>query len=223
MVFLWNMKLTKKFNIQDRKQIEEEMGIGVYNEHCRSIVMKYSGEWQTIVTRTGRWIDFKNDYKTMNLSFMESVWWVFKQLWDKNLVYRGKKVMPYSVACSTPLSNFEAGQDYQDVSDPAITIAFKVPGQDYELVAWTTTPWTLPSNLCLAVHPEMIYVKVLDTTSKRKFILMKDRLCQLFNLKNKKSYEILEEFPGSKLVGIEYEPLFPFFTSWKEHGPCTLR
>jgi len=97
------------------------MGIDKYNAHCRSIVMRFSEQWRTIVTRLGRWIDFDNDYKTMNLTFMESVWWVFKQLFDKNLVYRGFKVMPYSAACTTPLSNFEANLNYKDTYDPAST------------------------------------------------------------------------------------------------------
>merc|ERR1712127_57174 len=98
------------------------MGVDKYNDECRKIVMRYSGEWERIVTRLGRWIDFENDYKTLYPSFMESVWWVFKQLHEKNLVYRGFKVMPYSTKCCTPLSNFEAGQNYKDVQDPAVTV-----------------------------------------------------------------------------------------------------
>lgn len=111
--------------------------------------------------RVGRWIDFEHDYKTMNPEFMESVWWVFKTLHDKGLVYRGFKVMPYSTACNTPLSNFEAGLDYRDVSDPAIMVAFPIVGDKdgASLVAWTTTPWTMPSNVALCVHPELQYVR----------------------------------------------------------------
>jgi isoleucyl-tRNA synthetase len=96
-----------------------KFGIDNYNEECRGIVMRYAGEWRKIVSRMGRWIDFDNDYKTMNLDYMESVWWVFKQLFEKDLVYRGFKVMPYSCACTTPLSNFEANSNYKEVSDPA--------------------------------------------------------------------------------------------------------
>ena len=109
----------------------------------------------------GRWIDFEHDYKTMNPEFMESVWWVFKTLHEKGLVYRGFKVMPYSTACNTPLSNFEAGLDYRDVADPAIMVAFPVIGdaEGASLVAWTTTPWTMPSNVALCVHPELQYVR----------------------------------------------------------------
>ena len=139
-----------------------------YNEECRSIVMRYSREWRRTITRMGRWIDFDDDYKTLDASFMESVWWVFKTLFDKGLVYRGFKVMPYSTACGTPLANFEAGLNYKDVQDPAVMVGFQVvmaPGVDAqfegcEFVAWTTTPWTLPSNLALCVHPKLTYVKV---------------------------------------------------------------
>ena len=124
--------------------------------------MRYSKEWEKTVLRTGRWIDFDNDYKTLDRSFMESVWWVFKTLWEKNLVYKGFKVMPYSTACNTPLSNFEAGLDYRDVSDPAVMVLFPIIGCELHasFVAWTTTPWTLPSNLALCVNPTFIYVYV---------------------------------------------------------------
>ena len=125
--------------------------------------MRYSAEWKQIVGRLGRWIDFENDYKTMDANFMESVWWVFKQMWDKGLVYRGAKVMPYSNGCATVLSNFEAGQNYKDVQDPSVYISFPlVKDPDVKMIAWTTTPWTLPSNLALAVNPDFDYVKLKD-------------------------------------------------------------
>ena len=152
------------------------------------------------------------DYKTLYPWFMESVWWVWSQLFAKGLVYRGYKVMPYSTACSTPLSNFEVNQNYQDVTDPAVIVSFPLdqePG--VSLVAWTTTPWTLPSNLALCVNPEMQYVKVVDKTRDgAKFILMEARLCALY--KNEEEYEILERFPGKKLAGLTYTPLFPYLT-----------
>lgn len=210
-------EIDKTNNITDRRQIEE-MGIDVYNEKCRAIVMRYANEWEKIITRTGRWIDFKNSYKTLDFSFMESEWWVFKQLWDKNLVYHGIKVMPYSTGCKTPLSNFEALENYQTVNDPCLTVAFTVPGEDYRFVAWTTTPWTLPSNLALAVNPELTYCKVLDEKTGNKFIMMKDRLCELFDTKKQKGYKIEKEFKGAELAGIQYEPLFPYFANWKNDG-----
>lgn len=210
-------EIDQQLNITDRRQIED-MGIEVYNEKCRAIVMRYQKEWETIVDRTGRWIDFENSYKTMDVSFMESIWWVFKQLWDKDLVYEGLKVMPYSTGCKTPLSNFEAGENYQTVNDPCVSVAFKVPDHDFEFIAWTTTPWTLPSNLILAVNPALTYVRIVDTKSGKKYVLMKDRLCELYNPKQKGLYTIEEEFPGTKIVGIKYTPLFPYFQSWEEKG-----
>uniref|UniRef100_A0AAR2JLN9 isoleucine--tRNA ligase n=1 Tax=Pygocentrus nattereri TaxID=42514 RepID=A0AAR2JLN9_PYGNA len=137
-----------------------KMGIAEYNKQCRSIVMRYSNEWEVIM-RMGRWIDFKNDYKTLYPWFMETVWWVFKQLYDKGLVYRGVKVMPFSTACNTPLSNFESHQNYKDVQDPSVIVNFPLlDDESVCLIAWTTTPWTLPSNLALCVNPEFMYVKV---------------------------------------------------------------
>ena len=154
------------------------MGIDKYNEECRSIVMRYAGEWETTITRLGRWIDFKNDYKTLDPSFMESVWWVFRQLFDKGMVYRGFKVMPYSTACATTLSNFEAGLNYKDVSDPAVMVSFPLADDPdgAAMVAWTTTPWTLPSNLALCVHPDFDYVKVQDPKTQRVYIVAEERL-----------------------------------------------
>jgi len=154
------------------------MGIGAYNEACRAIVMRYSSEWQATVRRIGRWIDFEAGYKTLDTPYMESVWWVFKALYEKGLVYRGFKVMPYSTACCTPLSNFEAGLNYRDVSDPAVMVAFPLEGDadGAALVAWTTTPWTLPSNLALCVHPSLAYARVRCRASGKVFIVAEGRV-----------------------------------------------
>uniref|UniRef100_A0A672UDN8 isoleucine--tRNA ligase n=1 Tax=Strigops habroptila TaxID=2489341 RepID=A0A672UDN8_STRHB len=166
-----------------------KMGIEEYNNQCRGIVMRYSKEWEFSVTRLGRWIDFENDYKTLYPEFMESVWWVFKQLYDKGLVYRGVKVMPFSTACNTPLSNFESHQNYKDVQDPAVTVSFPLDEDtNVSLVAWTTTPWTLPSNLALCVNPELQYVKLRG------------------------------KFPGIALKGKKYKPLFEYFIQYKDKG-----
>uniref|UniRef100_A0A672GCL8 Isoleucine--tRNA ligase, cytoplasmic n=1 Tax=Salarias fasciatus TaxID=181472 RepID=A0A672GCL8_SALFA len=154
-----------------------KMGIAEYNKQCRNIVMRYSNEWETSVKRMGRWIDFKNDYKTLYPWFMETVWWVFKQLYDKGLVYRGVKVMPYSTACNTPLSNFESNQNYKDVQDPSVIVNFPlIENEQISLIAWTTTPWTLPSNLALCVNPELLYVKVKDNSTDKMYIMMEARL-----------------------------------------------
>uniref|UniRef100_A0A8D0G8V4 Isoleucine--tRNA ligase, cytoplasmic n=1 Tax=Sphenodon punctatus TaxID=8508 RepID=A0A8D0G8V4_SPHPU len=167
------------------------MGIAEYNNQCRGIVMRYSQEWKVTVGRLGRWIDFDNDYKTLYPEFMETVWWVFKQLYDKGLVYRGVKVMPFSTACSTPLSNFESHQNYKDVQDPSVIVNFPLEEDEtISLVAWTTTPWTLPSNLALCVNPELQYVKVKDNTTGNTYVLMEARLVALY--KSESEYEILD-------------------------------
>ncbi|VDP52443.1 unnamed protein product, partial [Soboliphyme baturini] len=193
-----------------------KIGIAKYNDECRRIVMRYSKEWKEIVNRLGRWIDFENDYKTLYPWFMESVWWVFKQLFDKGLVYRGCKVMPFSTACCTPLSNFEAGQNYKDVADPSVIVSFPLlkDDQDTALLAWTTTPWTLPSNLAICVHPELTYVKIFDNVRAKNFILMEARLEALY--RSPDEYKVIERFPGKILNGKEYLPLFPYFEYMKK-------
>ncbi|KAF6763074.1 isoleucine-tRNA ligase [Ephemerocybe angulata] len=189
------------------------MGIDKYNEECRSIVMRYSGEWRSTVERMGRWIDFDDDYKTLNTSFMESVWWVFGQLFEKNLVYRGLRVMPYSTGCTTPLSNFEAGQAYKDVNDPAVTVAFPlVDDPKTSLLAWTTTPWTLPSNLALCVHPDYIYVKIHDIERDQNFIIHENLLRTLYKDPKKAKFKKLAQFQGSDMKDWRYVPLFEYFT-----------
>ena len=214
-------EIDQKLNITHRDQVLA-MGIDKYNETCRSIVTRYTKEWETTVNRLGRWIDFKNDYKTMDPNFMESVWWVFSQLFEKGLVYQGYKVMPYSTACGTPLSNFEAGLNYKDVRDPAVVVSFPLTNEPkVSFVAWTTTPWTLPSNLALCVHPELEYVKVLDKKANATYILAKSRLAQLFPIMNNKKkwkpemalelYDIIDTMPGKELVGMTYQPIFDFF------------
>ncbi|XP_062107730.1 isoleucine--tRNA ligase, cytoplasmic [Humulus lupulus] len=240
-------EIDKKLGIKRRDDVLK-MGIGKYNEECRSIVTRYVEEWEKIVTRTGRWIDFNNGYKTMDLNFMETVWWVFSQLYQKNLVYKGFKVMPYSTGCKTPLSNFEAGQEYKDVPDPEIMVAFPVIGDPQEavFVAWTTTPWTLPSNLALCVNASFVYVKVRNKNSGKVYVVAESRLSSLPSEKPKPniingsvddskkssvkakgssagkkenvedSYEVLEKVLGASLVGMKYEPLFNYFMEFSD-------
>ncbi|XP_028681086.2 isoleucine--tRNA ligase, cytoplasmic [Erpetoichthys calabaricus] len=194
-----------------------KMGIAEYNRQCRNIVMRYAGEWESSVTRLGRWIDFKNDYKTLYPWFMESVWWVFKQLYDKGFVYRGVKVMPFSTACNTPLSNFESHQNYKDVQDPSVIVSFPLlEDQNISLIAWTTTPWTLPSNLALCVNPDLIYVRVKDNTTGKVYILMEARLSILY--KSDCEFEILDKFQGKALKGKLYKPLFDYFIKCRANG-----
>ncbi|XP_071961257.1 isoleucine--tRNA ligase, cytoplasmic-like [Antedon mediterranea] len=209
-------EIDKKLGITGPEDVMK-MGIENYNKECRQIVMRYSSEWEFIVNRLGRWIDFKNDYKTMYPWFMESIWWVFKQLYEKGLVYRGFKVMPFSTACSTPLSNFESGQNYKDVVDPAVIVSFPLDEDpNVSVIAWTTTPWTLPSNLALCVHPNLDYVKIKHAKDGKVYILMEARLGALF--KKEAEYEIIGKFKGSTLKGKKYKPLFNYFIELKKTG-----
>ena len=196
----------------------EDYGIAKFNEYCRSIVLKYTAEWEVVVKRMGRWVDFENGYRSMDVNYMESIWHVFKQLWDKDLIYRGHRVMPFSWKLSTPLSNFEAKDNYKDVQDPAVTLRFKLEGEaDTSLIAWTTTPWTLPSNLALAVGPEIEYVKVKHPQTGEFFYLAEARKAE-YEARLKLEFEIVDRCQGSQLVGRSYEPLFPYFADEKKNG-----
>ncbi|CAA2997309.1 isoleucine--tRNA ligase, cytoplasmic-like [Olea europaea var. sylvestris] len=232
-------EIDQKLKINSREDVIK-MGIGNYNEECRSIVTRYVQEWEKTVVRMGRWIDFKNDYKTMDLNFMESVWWVFSQLFQKGLVYRGFKVMPYSTGCKTPLSNFEANSNYKEVPDPEIMVAFPIVDDpdDACLVAWTTTPWTLPSNLALCVNANFIYLKVRNKVNGKVYVVAESRFTELPIEKPKKGtvdnserpnlkakgakvkhtdfYEILDKCIGFSLVGKKYVPLFDYFKEFSD-------
>lgn len=213
--------IDKKLGISCKEDVYK-MGIENYNNECRNIVMTYANEWRKTIGRVGRWIDFDNDYKTMYPSFMESTWWAFKQLFEKGQVYRGFRVMPYSTGCTTPLSNFEAQQNYKDVNDPAVTIAFKVAGEEKTyLVAWTTTPWTLPSNLSLCVNPEFEYVKIYDEKKDKYFILLESLIKTLYKKPANEKFKVVEKIAGKDLIGVKYEPLFPYFA--EEYGSKAFR
>lgn len=214
-------EIDKKLGIGSKQDVLD-LGIERYNAECRAIVMRYSADWRATVERMGRWIDFDDDYKTLNVTFMESVWWVFRQLWEKGLVYRASRVMPYSTACTTPLSNFEAGSDYRDVNDPAVTVAFHlVDDPDTSLLAWTTTPWTLPSNLALCVHPDLTYLKIFDEQHQRNFILCDKLLGTLYKDPKKAKFKKVGTYRGKELEGWRYTPLFPYFVD--EYGQKAFR
>ncbi|HSC85736.1 MAG TPA: isoleucine--tRNA ligase [Polyangiaceae bacterium] len=196
-----------------------ERGIDQFNEQCRSMVQTYVAEWRKTITRMGRWVDFDNDYKTMDPEFMESVWWVFKQLWDRGRVYRSYRIMPYSWKLTTPLSNFEANSNYKDVQDPALTVRFRVTepsealaaalgGNQASILAWTTTPWTLPSNLALCVGPEIEYVVARLLDGGELLVLAAERVAAVLK---KHPHEIVATLPGSALFGTRYQPLFAYF------------
>lgn len=208
-------EIDKKFQMSASDFVAQH-GVKKYNDECRGIVDRYVNEWEKTISRLGRWVDFKNDYKTMDLTFMESTWWVFKSIWDKGLIYQGNKIVPYSPALQTALSNFEAGQNYQDIQDPAVTVLFRTKDDpNTYFAAWTTTPWTLPSNLSLCVHPEIEYVKVKDL-EKNIFIIMAKARLEAY--KKAFKYEEVETFTGAQLKGKRYEPLFPYFSHLEKDG-----
>ncbi|MFC1503819.1 isoleucine--tRNA ligase [Spirochaetota bacterium] len=207
-------EMEKELGLNGKQEIED-FGIDKFNESCRSIVLRHVKEWRSTVERMGRWVDFDNDYKTMDPSYMESIFWVFKSLWDKKLVYEGAKIVPYCPRCATPLSNFETNQGYREVTDPAITIKFKsLDEENTYFLAWTTTPWTLPSNLALAVGPDVPYIKVKD--KDENYILAEERLGVYY--KDESEYAVIERYKAKDLYNKRYEPLLPYFSSLTEKG-----
>jgi isoleucyl-tRNA synthetase len=185
-----------------------EMGIEKFNRACRESVLRYTREWQDYVTRQARWVDFSHDYKTLDLSYMESVMWAFQQLWDKGLVYQGFKVLPYCWRCETPLSNHELRMDddtYAERQDPSVTVRFKLETGEW-LLAWTTTPWTLPSNLACAVGADISYV-VAEKDGER-YILARDR--QAAYERELENAAVVGTLTGAELAGRRYEPLLPY-------------
>jgi isoleucyl-tRNA synthetase len=194
-----------------------DYGVDKFNESCRDVVLRYTGEWQRFIQRVGRWVDWSNQYRTMDPEFMESVWWVFKTLWDKELIYEGYKSLAYCPRCSTPLSNFEVNQGYQDTQDPSVTIRFKVQGEDkLSILAWTTTPWTLPSNMALAVGRDIDYVRV-TLKDGEQLILAKALVQQVFK-KQEDEIASVEVQPVDELLQMRYEPLFAYFADKAEEG-----
>ncbi|MGV1089068.1 MAG: isoleucine--tRNA ligase [Mycobacterium sp.] len=213
------LEVQRQLGITDKAQIEE-MGIGAFNDACRDSVLKYTNEWRAYVTRQARWVDFDNDYKTLDLPFMESVIWAFKQLWDKGLAYEGVRVLPYCWNDETPLSAHELRMDddvYQSRQDPAVTVGYRVeaPGHDLDgayLLIWTTTPWTLPSNQAVAVNPEVEYVVVAAPAegAGRRYVLARGRLASYARELGEEP-EVLGSYTGEQLLGLRYLPPFPYF------------
>ncbi|WP_066910825.1 isoleucine--tRNA ligase [Mycobacterium interjectum] len=207
------LEVERQLGINDKSQIDD-MGIAAFNEACRESVLRYTDEWRAYVTRQARWVDFDNDYKTLDPSYMESVIWAFKQLWDKGLAYEGYRVLPYCWRDETPLSNHELRMDddvYQSRQDPALTVGFKVAGGELDgayLLVWTTTPWTLPSNLAVAVHPDVTYVQVL--AGDRRYVLAEARL-GAYARELGEEPAVLGTYRGADLMGTRYLPPFPYF------------
>jgi isoleucyl-tRNA synthetase len=209
------LEVQRQLGITDKAQIDE-MGIEKFNNACRASVLKYTNEWRAYVTRQARWVDFDNDYKTLEPEFMESVIWAFKQLWDKGLAYEGNRVLPYCWNDETPLSSHELRMDddvYQSRQDPAITVGFRVDGGALDgahLLIWTTTPWTLPSNQAVAVGPEVTYVLVRGSDGRR-YVLAEARL-SAYARELGDEPEVLGSYTGRDLLETRYLPPFPYFS-----------
>jgi isoleucyl-tRNA synthetase len=226
------LEAEKQLGIKDRAEIDS-MGLEAFNEYCAKSVLEYTQEWKDYVTRQARWVDFDNGYKTMDQDFMESVMWAFKTLYDKGLIYQGFRVLPYSWAEHTPLSNQETRLDdsYKMRQDPTLTVTFPVTGAlegspaaeiftnheamgQVSLLAWTTTPWTLPSNLALAVNPEVEYAAVKvgsGSAFEGQVFLLANNLIGAYAKELGEDHQVLCTFPGEKLVGITYQPIFDYF------------
>lgn len=212
------LEAERQLGITDKSEIGR-MGLAAFNDACRSSVLRYTQEWEEYVTRQGRWVDFDNDYKTLNVEYMESVIWAFKQLWDKGLVYEGYRVLPYCWKDETPLSNHELRMDddvYKMRQDPAVTLGYKLKDSDEWVLIWTTTPWTVPSNQAVAVNPEIPLVAVVpgedgaEELQGKTLILAEARL-GAYARELGEDPQVLRTFPGSELVGAAYEPPFPYF------------
>ncbi len=212
--------IEKELNLDSKKDIEN-YGVGKFNEACRQTVLTYAKEWQSTIRRIGRWIDMDNAYKTMDKDFMETVWWVFRQLWDKGLIYKSHKSMHICPRCGTPLSNFEVTQGYKEVKDLSVFAKFELTDVAAQLqlnttesvyaVAWTTTPWTLPGNVLLAVGASLEYALVRVKDESGVLILAKERLAAVLA---EREYELVSTVQGSQLVGLNYQPIFPYFADW---------
>lgn len=217
-----------------RKKDIEAMGVQKFNDFCRSTVLQYVDEWKKVIRRVGRWADMEHSYKTMDRDFMESVWWVFKELWDRGLIYESYRSMHICPRCETTLSQSEVAEGYKDVKDLSVVAKFEIKGQGTGnneqrmgaegktyLLAWTTTPWTLPGNVALAIHRDTVYCEIKNEKLKMKneeeyskikqgeiSILAKDRLEVLGD----ETYEVVREFKGSELLGKSYKPLFDCYS-----------
>jgi len=221
--------IERELNLKTKKDIEK-YGVENFNKKAEESVLRYADEWKKIIPRIGRWVDMKNDYKTMDWQYTESVWWTFKRLYDKGLIYEGCKPMHICPRCETTLSNFEVTQNYKEIKDWGVTMKFELKDEPGTYVlAWTTTAWTLPGNVALAINKDIVYCKIKSPISNLKstefFILAKNRIKDI--LKDQ-PYEIVEELKGRDLIGKKYKPLFDYYfkdeklenseNGWKIYG-----
>jgi isoleucyl-tRNA synthetase len=211
-------EIEKELGLNGKKDIEK-LGVEEFNNKCRESVFRYQKDWAVLLKRMGRWVDFSKSYATLNNDYMESIWWLFNQIWLKKMVYSGYKSMHICPRCETPLSNFEVSQGYKDVTDISVFAKFKAADENYYFLAWTTTPWTLPGNVALCVGPKIKYVKVgvkYEDGKEEVYVMAKDRVEAVLNGLN---YNILEEIKAKSLEGKDFEPLFDYYKHEKgEHG-----
>ena len=206
----------QQLGLGSRREIID-FGVERFNESCRDLVLRFTNEWQQFIQRVGRWVDWSNQYRTMDVEFMESVWWVFRSLWDAGLVYEGFKSLAYCPRCATPLSNFEVNQGYQETQDPSVTIRFKVAGEpDTSILAWTTTPWTLPSNMALAIGRDIDYVRV-ELDDGEQLILARALHEDILKPDSDRIVEVTPQ-PTEELLQMRYEPLFDYFADRTSEG-----
>ena len=200
------LEVEKKLDIKGKSQIED-YGVESFIRQCKDSVFTYVSKWRDMSEKIGFWLDMDNPYVTYHNSYIESVWWALSQMWERGLIYKGHKVMPYCPRCGTALSSHEVAQGYKDVKDITATAKFRIKGEPNRyILAWTTTPWTLPSNVALAVNKSIDYVEA--EQNGERYILAKERLTVLEG-----EYEIVGEFKGTQLLGTEYEQLLPFVTA----------
>jgi isoleucyl-tRNA synthetase len=209
------LEIEKELNLNSKQAIED-YGVAEFNAQCQESVFRYVKEWEELTDRIGFWIDMDDPYVTLKNEYIESVWWILKQFWDKDLIYQGYKVVPYCPRCGTPLSDHEVALGYEEAEDPSIYVKFPLrdePGT-YFLV-WTTTPWTLPGNVALAVHPQVEYVMVEQEREgeKERLILAKELLDEVLE----DAYQVVRSVPGRELVGMHYQPLFTFLPVEKDY------
>ena len=215
------MEVQKQLGLDDPQQIND-FGIGKFNEACRSQVQTNTENWERVTRKIGRWVDFENDYKTMDIDFMESVWWVFKNLWENDLIYKDYKVLPYSWSAATPLSNFEANMDYRDVEDPSIFFTLTARGdfnkiqKSDKFLVWTTTPWCIPGNLAIAIGKDIEYLRIQITDDI--FWIAKNLISELKDYE----YKILDESIGADMIGAEYIPAYSEYEHEYSNGAFRL-
>jgi isoleucyl-tRNA synthetase len=199
------IEVEKELNINGKDEIEK-FGISEFNQKCRESVFHYKKEWDSLTERIGYWLDLENPYITFNNEYIESVWWILKEIWDKDLLYQGFKILPYCPRCETPISSHEVSQGYRDVKDPSIYVRMKVRNTENKyFLVWTTTPWTLISNVALAVNPDIEYVEL--EADNAHYIIAKERIEDIYA---SGSYKIVKNMRGAELEGMEYERLFDF-------------